>query len=478
MLGRSLPGSKPPADAASRPRPPLERYVPTLLAAFAVVVCSFLASTYYTETRLADVDRQSAAITREAMPTIVHLAVLRTRLHDLEAALASAGEGGAQREAAARALGAMDAELAAEHGPLSRKDDAVWTEAAKALGSLRDGAYVLLSSYRTAPATATDDLLANLRANIAATDHELGRLIESDATRDRDTSARLEAAEHRVTAIALGLDAASFVLSVGAAFVALRVVRRSLALSERRAHELELFASRVAHDIRGPLTPALLALQLGLKDLDEGHRLRPAFERGVRTLLLVASIVDGLYAFAKSGARPQPGARASLRDAVDGVIAEVGALAAERGVTIDIAPIPAATLQCAPGVLLSILSNLVRNALKYGAAGATRQVTVCALESGHSSIRVEVSDAGPGLPPGSEGSIFEPYVRGTVGDERDLGGLGLGLATVRRLVESHGGSVGVVSRSRQGCRFWFELPAAATESAPEAAMFAPGSALR
>lgn len=397
MLGRSLSGGGPHADPdrmrrAVPSRPPLGRYVPALLATFAVVVCSFLASTYYTETRLADVDRQSAAVTRDA----------------------------------------------------------------------------------------TNDLLATLRANTTRTDHALGRVIESDATRDRDTSARLEVAEHRVTAIAVGLDAASFVLSVVAALVALRVVRRSLALSERRAHELELFASRVAHDIRGPLTPALLALQLGLKGLDEGHRLRPAFERGVRTLLVVASIVDGLYAFAKSGARPQPGARASLRDAVEGVATEVGALAAERGVTIDIAPIPTATLCCAPGVLLSILSNLVRNAVKYGGAGTATSglVSIRAFTSGHAAVRVEVSDAGPGLPAGSEESIFEPYVRGAVGSEMGLGGLGLGLATVRRLVESHGGSVGVVSRSRQGSTFWFELPVAAPESSPEAAMFAPGSALR
>lgn len=74
-----------------------------------------------------------------------------------------------------------------------------------------------------------------------------------------------------------------------------------------------------------------------------------------------------------------------------------------------------------------------------------------------SAVRVTVTDTGPGLPPEtSPEALFEAYVRGTNARGR---GLGLGLATVKRIVEAHGGKVGVQSSSA-GCRFWFTLPAA------------------
>jgi signal transduction histidine kinase len=87
--------------------------------------------------------------------------------------------------------------------------------------------------------------------------------------------------------------------------------------------------------------------------------------------------------------------------------------------------------------------------------GPDLRVRVGAL-AGARSMRFEVVDTGPGLPPGSEDRVFEPYCRLTEGDEQ---GLGLGLATVKRLVEGHGGHVGVKSTSG-GCTFWFDLPLA------------------
>jgi signal transduction histidine kinase len=69
--------------------------------------------------------------------------------------------------------------------------------------------------------------------------------------------------------------------------------------------------------------------------------------------------------------------------------------------------------------------------------------------------RVEVEDNGPGLPAEIEKHLFEPYVRGP---ETGTPGLGLGLSTVRRFVEGHGGEVGVRSVPDRGCVFWFELP--------------------
>ena len=68
----------------------------------------------------------------------------------------------------------------------------------------------------------------------------------------------------------------------------------------------------------------------------------------------------------------------------------------------------------------------------------------------------EVEDTGPGLPPGAEAQVFAPFVR--LPEAKGKAGIGLGLATVKRLVEANGGEVGVASPPGDGARFWFTLP--------------------
>jgi signal transduction histidine kinase len=96
----------------------------------------------------------------------------------------------------------------------------------------------------------------------------------------------------------------------------------------------------------------------------------------------------------------------------------------------------------------------VRNAIKYIGDGPRREVVARAtVDAG--KVHLVVQDSGPGLPPGAERKIFEPYVR--VGDTRQPG-MGLGLATVKRIVEAHHGKVGVHSTSGSGASFWVDLP--------------------
>ena len=83
--------------------------------------------------------------------------------------------------------------------------------------------------------------------------------------------------------------------------------------------------------------------------------------------------------------------------------------------------------------------------------------------------RVQVEDTGPGLPPGLEHSIFEPYVRAPGVTQP---GLGLGLATMKRFADRHGGEVGAQC-TEVGTVFWFELPLAL----PIAPVAIPGEAL-
>jgi two-component system sensor histidine kinase HydH len=75
--------------------------------------------------------------------------------------------------------------------------------------------------------------------------------------------------------------------------------------------------------------------------------------------------------------------------------------------------------------------------------------------NGACTSRIEVEDTGPGILSEIEATLFEPFVRGP---HENVNGTGLGLATVKRLVESHRGRVGVQSQLGVGTLFWAELP--------------------
>jgi signal transduction histidine kinase len=115
-------------------------------------------------------------------------------------------------------------------------------------------------------------------------------------------------------------------------------------------------------------------------------------------------------------------------------------------------------VRCSAGPLLSVIGNLLRNAIKFmnDTPSDPRAIAVRVLDGG-SSVHVEIEDTGPGIPPGTVDKIFEPYVRGAPAAQP---GIGLGLATVKRIVEAHGGRVGVYAARNRGCCFWFELPTA------------------
>ena len=106
----------------------------------------------------------------------------------------------------------------------------------------------------------------------------------------------------------------------------------------------------------------------------------------------------------------------------------------------------------------------MRNSLKYMGESGVRRVHV-SVRARRTSVVFEVEDSGPGIPEELGDRIFEPYVRGKETAAKKSG-IGLGLATVKRLVVSHGGTVGVGKSPLGGALFWFELPRAEGESEP------------
>jgi signal transduction histidine kinase len=162
-----------------------------------------------------------------------------------------------------------------------------------------------------------------------------------------------------------------------------------------------------------------------------------------------------LLQFARAGAAPATGETADVSDCVTGVLECVEAEATEAQIEIAFEPCPGRRVGCGPGVLTSLIQNLVRNAIKYMGDSTRRRVSVRVRDAGR-FVRVEVEDTGPGVPIAIQGRIFEPFVRGTTAAP----GAGLGLATAKKLAEAYGGRVGCRSTPGSGSAFWFELPRA------------------
>jgi signal transduction histidine kinase len=234
------------------------------------------------------------------------------------------------------------------------------------------------------------------------------------------------------------------------------MVRRFVRVMDTRVSEMELFASRVAHDIRSPLAAVGLVLEMERRHHPIEPKTDASLDRGIRSLQRVGQVVDALLVFARAGGAPPEGASANVSAVVRDTVDELQFAAKQKGIELSVeAPTSDSSAACFPGVLVSLVSNLVGNAIKYMGDSPLQRVTVRSSESRH-MVRVEVEDTGPGVPSELRERIFDPYVRAAAST---IPGIGLGLATVRRFAESHGGRVGLDSNDAPGGSvFWFEIP--------------------
>jgi signal transduction histidine kinase len=120
-----------------------------------------------------------------------------------------------------------------------------------------------------------------------------------------------------------------------------------------------------------------------------------------------------------------------------------------------------------PAILRRALDNLLDNARKYSADDKPIAVHAGPGEVRDlAGVRIEVVDQGIGISPEDRPRIFTSFFRADRSRARATGGVGLGLALARRIVEAHGGTIGVDSEQDRGSCFWFVLPAAHSNPAP------------
>jgi signal transduction histidine kinase len=439
-----------------------------IVVTLAVVVASFVSGSIYGEVRASRTHDLTAEIAGNESPSIMHLAAARAELRDLQRLLSThvllASTGGKTdiapiKQARERLRSSLAAYFALPYLPGERNlAQAIERElidvdvlAGRILEETRAGRYPVAEKLLVDELPPASDKEAD--AIMAA--------IQLNAKRVQAVAVAIEGERQRRLVWIFGLDGISAALAVALAVLALRTVTSKEEVMSRRSEELEGFAGRVAHDLLNPI--AAVELSLAAAARTEGPRRETSLARAGGSLRRARRLIDDLLAFAQAGARPTPGMSASVDEVLMGVAEEMRAPALQHEVTLEVElPKRPVAVRCATGVLSSLLSNLVSNAIKHMSDRPRRQVRVGVIPLGD-RVRFEVSDTGPGLPAELLRRAFDPYVR-AVGTQAP--GLGLGLATVRRLVEGHDGRYGVRSAPGVGSLFWFELPAAPVVAAP------------
>jgi light-regulated signal transduction histidine kinase (bacteriophytochrome) len=220
--------------------------------------------------------------------------------------------------------------------------------------------------------------------------------------------------------------------------------------------ELESYSYAVAHDLRSPLriiNGFAQALQEDAPSLDANSRQH--LQRIMAASKKMGELIDGLLhlsKFARGDMQRQP---VNLSAMATRLLEELAHDQPERQVEWSVEPELRA--QADPALMEALLQNLLHNAWKYTANEQQAQIRVFAREHG-GQPHFCVSDNGAGFDMARAGKLFQPFQR--LHMPHEFSGLGIGLATARRIVQRHGGELQAHSAPGEGATFCFTLPPA------------------
>jgi signal transduction histidine kinase/CheY-like chemotaxis protein len=236
-------------------------------------------------------------------------------------------------------------------------------------------------------------------------------------------------------------------------------------------HRKDQFLAMLAHELRNPLAPLWNALHVIWLASDRGPAVEQARAVAERQVQHMARLVDDLLDVSRIAhgkielRKEQIELTPVVASAVEAARPLVEARRHDLSVSLPTKPV---RLEADPTRLGQILVNLLANAAKYTEPGGRIGLTA---ERDGDELVVRVRDNGVGIAPDMLAHVFEPFVQLERSQGRSQGGLGIGLALVRSLVELHGGSIIAASVGPgQGSEFTLRLPALPEARAERAAV--------
>ncbi|HZP47885.1 MAG TPA: hybrid sensor histidine kinase/response regulator [Vicinamibacterales bacterium] len=250
-----------------------------------------------------------------------------------------------------------------------------------------------------------------------------------------------------------------------------RVAREAAESADRAKDE---FMAVLSHELRTPLNAVFgwaKMLQDGqLRDAAAERRAKSAIVRNADIQMQLIDDLLDLSRIARGKLRLELG-RVELPQVMQAALDAVRPAAASKNVALQTSIDPDAVACADPGRLQQVVWNLLTNAVKFTPSGGTVELR---LERCGSHVEIVVRDTGQGIAPEMLPHVFERFRQGDSSSTRPHGGLGIGLALVKHLVEQHGGTVSAQSPGAgQGATFRVTLPPiphGLTESTPTPAM--------
>ena len=221
---------------------------------------------------------------------------------------------------------------------------------------------------------------------------------------------------------------------------------------EARNNELDAFAGRVAHDIRGGLATIALATTALAAKVSRDDRAMQILLRGTQSM---EALVEDLLALARVEAFVR--GRCDPSAVVTQVVQDLAPRIEEKRVTLRVSVAPA-EVACSEGLLRQAVTNLVDNAVKYRRPEVTPTVEISGTPR-DGTYDLRVSDNGMGMSEDEIHRVTQPFYRSP--RTRNVPGTGLGLSIVNRVAEASRGKLTVDTRLGEGSTFIVHLPLAA-----------------
>jgi PAS domain S-box-containing protein len=232
------------------------------------------------------------------------------------------------------------------------------------------------------------------------------------------------------------------------------------------------FVSTVSHELRTPVTSIRGSLGLlaggvvGKLPAKARQLVKIANDNSERLINLINDILD--IEKMESGNMRFSFRSCSLSAILDSALVSNQGYGAEFGVRFHLKrTIPNVEVWADPDRIAQVMSNLLSNAAKFSGPGSIVDVGATRLGD---SIRISVTDRGPGVPEEFHDKIFGKFSQADASDKRRIGGSGLGLSIAKLIVEQHAGAIGFDSIAGKGTTFFFDLPMAQREMSERRAL--------
>ncbi|HZZ83405.1 MAG TPA: HAMP domain-containing sensor histidine kinase [Anaeromyxobacteraceae bacterium] len=294
-------------------------------------------------------------------------------------------------------------------------------------------------------------VLRSLFDTVTDGDSNLQAMVALSAASAKTSAAQIHAGLRRLSSLYGALAATGTVGALILLLETLRIVRRYARVVNQHIEDLDAFSGQVAHDLRGPLQTIQLSVATIRRRTEDPsiQRLARGAASGVARL---DAMIRDLLQYARGSSSRSERASANVSAVVADTCTELLPIAERADVKVTVQAGADLFARIEPVAVKTIVANLVENAIRYRSHERENEVVVTACAQGD-EIWLTVSDCGPGIDRELLPRLFEPFVRGSERPDS----YGLGLATVKRLVDAHGGTIRVDSAPEAGTTFVVRL---------------------